>query len=298
MTARPMSRTAATGRAVLLGALGIILLGVIWEAYKAAGPAAGFEVAGFQLLPRTTDVAMPHLWEMIERAFAPVNSSATSQPVWLAVALGCLSSLGTAALGLLVGTVVGVALALLMLRFRTAEHAVLPWLILSQTVPLIALAPLIVSWGGRIHIGDLSWERWMSVAVIASYLSFFPIAIGALRGFQSPQIAHTELMHSYAAGWWKTLVYLRLPASVPFLIPAVRLGAASAIIGTVVAEVSTGAKGGIGRLIIEYAQSGSSDPAKAYSPIAGAVLMGLAAAGIVALIARTLGRYRRNEVTS
>jgi NitT/TauT family transport system permease protein len=94
------------------------------------------------------------------------------------------------------------------------------------------------------------------------------------------------------------VLHLRLPASVPYLIPAVRLGAASAIIGTVVAEVSTGAKGGIGRLIIEYAQSGSSDPAKAFSPIAGAVLMGLATAGVVALVALTLGRFRSNEVTA
>ena len=282
-------------RAALLGGLGIVLLGVLWELYKAVGPTAGFEAFGLQLLPRTSDLAMPHLWSMLQRALAPVNSGVDSQPVWLAVALACLSSLGTAAVGLAVGAVVGIALALVMLRFRLAESAVLPWLILSQTVPLIALAPVIVSWGGRVHIGEFEWQRWMSVAVIASYLAFFPIAVGALRGLQSPTVAQTELMHSFAAGWWRTLVHLRLPASVPYLIPAVRLGAASAIIGTVVAEVSTGAKGGIGRLIIEYAQSGSSDPSKAFSPIAGAVVMGLAAAGIVAIVALTLGRFRRNE---
>lgn len=285
-------------RIIGLGALGIVLLGLIWEGYKALGPAEGFDLFGLQLLPRTSDVAMPHLWEMAARALAPVNTAADSQPVWLAVVLACLSSLGTAAVGLAVGAVVGVGFALLMLRFRIAEAAILPWLILSQTVPLIALAPVIVSWGGRVQIGEFEWQRWMSVAVIASYLAFFPVAVGALRGLQSPTVAQQELMHSFAARWWKTLVFLRLPASVPYLIPALRLGAASAIIGTVVAEVSTGAKGGIGRLIIEYAQSGSSDPAKAFSPIAGAVLMGLAAAGIVAVIALTLGRYRRNEVTA
>ena len=285
-------------RAVILGALGIVLLGVLWEAYKALGPAAGFEAFGIQLLPRTSDLAMPHLIDMLNRALSPVNTAADSQPVWLTVTLACLSSLGTAAVGLAVGAVVGFGLALLMLRFRIAESAVLPWLILSQTVPLIALAPVIVSWGGRVHIGEFEWQRWMSVAVIASYLAFFPVAVGALRGLQSPLAAQVELMHSFAAGWWRTVLHLRLPASVPYLIPAVRLGAASAIIGTVVAEVSTGAKGGIGRLIIEYAQSGSSDPAKAFSPIAGAVLMGLATAGVVALVALTLGRFRSNEVTA
>lgn len=280
------------------GVVGVVALGLLWEGYKAFGPVGGFDVAGLQLLPRTTDSAMPHIADMVARAFQPVNSAPGSPAVWLAVSTAALSSLGTASMGLVLGSGVGVALALVMLRFRIARSAVLPWLILSQTVPLIALAPLVVSWGGRLQLGDLTWERWMSVAVIASYLAFFPVAVGALRGLSSPDTIHTELMHSYAVGWWKTLVFLRLPSSVPYLLPAVRLGAASAIIGTVVAEVSTGAKGGIGRLIIEYAQSGSADPAKAWSPIAGAVVMGLVAAGIVAAFGATLGRFRRNEVAA
>ena len=285
-------------RAILLGAAGVLILAVLWELYKNFGPLNGWSVNGVLLFPRTDDISMPHLGAMFERVFAPVTSAVGAEPVWLAVLLGCLSSLGIAAIGLLIGAVVGVGLALLMLRFRVAESAILPWLVLSQTVPLIALAPLVVTWGGQLQFGGFSWERWMSVAVIASYLAFFPVSVGALRGLQSPETAHTELMHSFAAGWWKTLFYLRLPASVPYLLPALRLGAASAIIGTVVAEVSTGTKGGVGRLIIEFAQSGSSDPAKAYSPIAGAVIMGLAAAGIVGIIGLAVARYRRNEVAA
>ncbi len=285
-------------RAILLGAAGVVILAVLWELYKNFGPLKGWSVNGALLFPRSDDISMPHLGAMFERAFAPVTSAVGAEPVWLAVLLGCLSSLGIAAIGLLIGAVVGVGLALLMLRFRVAESAILPWLVLSQTVPLIALAPLVVTWGGQLQFGGFSWERWMSVAVIASYLAFFPVSVGALRGLQSPETAYTELMHSFAAGWWKTLFYLRLPASVPYLLPALRLGAASAIIGTVVAEVSTGTKGGVGRLIIEFAQSGSSDPAKAYSPIAGAVIMGLAAAGIVGIIGLAVARYRRNEVAA
>ena len=281
-----------------LGLVAIVLLGAVWEFYKFVGPATGVDVGGLQILPRTTDLAMPHLADMLTRALEPVNSAVGSPPVWQSVLLAGLSSLLTASAGLLLGGIVGVGLALVMQSFRLAEAAMLPWLILSQTVPLIALAPLIVSWGGRVQIGSFEWERWMSVAVIAAYLAFFPVAVGALRGLNSPVATQTELMHSYAAGWWKTLVFLRLPASVPFLLPALRLGAASAIIGTVVAEVSTGAKGGIGRLIIEYAQSGSSDPAKAYAPIAVAILMGLFAAGLVALLGASLGRYRREEVAA
>lgn len=294
-----MRRTAGRRtRAIALGTAGVLLLAMAWELYKTFGPVAGWGIGGVLMLPRTDDISMPHLGAMLQRAAQPLTSAADSQPVWLIVLLGCVSSLGTAFLGLLIGAVVGIGLALIMLRFRLAEAAVLPWLVLSQTVPLIALAPLVVTWGGQLQFGGFSWQRWMSVAVIASYLAFFPVAIGALRGFQSPEVAHTELMHSYAAGWWKSLFYLRLPASVPYLLPAMRLGAASAIIGTVVAEVSTGTEGGIGRLIIEFAQSGSSDPAKAYSPIAGAVLMGLAAAGIVSIMGLALSRYRRNEAQS
>ena len=77
----------------------------------------------------------------------------------------------------------------------------------------------------------------MSVALIASYLAFFPVSVGALRGLESPDPAHVELMRTYAVGWWKTLVTLRIPASIPYLLPALRLAAANAVIGTVVAEV-------------------------------------------------------------
>ncbi|GAA0992760.1 ABC transporter permease [Subtercola frigoramans] len=295
---RPESRGSARLSAVVWGLVGLIVLVVLWEGYKAFGPASGVQVFDTSILPRTDDRSMPHLLAMVQRALEPVNSSAGSQAVWVAVVAAALTSLGVAAVGWAIGSVVGFLLALLMQRLQVAERAVLPWLILSQTVPLIALAPVIVAWGGKIQIGAFSWDRWMSVAVIASYLAFFPVAVGALRGLQSPDTIHVELMHTYNAGWFKTLLRLRLPASVPFLLPALRLGAASAIVGTVVAEVSTGYKGGIGRMIIEFAQSGTSDPAKAYVPIAGAVILGLASAGLVALLGLALKRFNRQEASS
>jgi NitT/TauT family transport system permease protein len=154
------------------------------------------------------------------------------------------------------------------------------------------------SWGSRIHIGDFDWQNWMSVAVIASYLAFFPIAVGALRGLQSPDTIHVELMDSLAIGWWTRLIRLRLPASVPYLLPALRLAAANAVVGTVVAEVSIGLPGGIGRMILEFAGFVSSDPAKVWAPILGAILLGLLAAGLVGLAGLALTRYRRSEVAS
>ncbi len=281
-----------------LGFGGLAIVVAIWELYKLLAPAEGVIVAGVRVLPRTTDLAMPHVWEMVARLAEPVTRASGANPLWLDVATAAAFSLGIAAVGWLVGLIVGVGLALIMQRSRLAEWGLLPWIILSQTVPLIALAPVVRSWGARIELGAFQWEDWMSVALIASYLAFFPIAVGALRGLQSPDTIHTELMHSYAAGWWTTLVKLRLPASIPYLLPALRLAAANAVIGAVVAEVSTGLRGGIGRIIIQYAGQASGDPAKAWGPIFGAILLGLVAAGSVALIGGTLKRYRRAEVNS
>jgi NitT/TauT family transport system permease protein len=136
----------------------------------------------------------------------------------------------------------------------------------------------------------------MSVSVIAAYLAFFPVAIGALRGLNSPPPVQTELLTCYAASWWQTLTRLRLPASVPYLVPALKLAAAAAVVGTLVAEISTGLSGGIGRLIISYAQGATGDPAKVFAPIAGAAVMGLVAVGAVALLDLALRRYETHEV--
>ncbi|MEJ3405833.1 ABC transporter permease subunit [Rathayibacter sp. YIM 133350] len=297
---RSRVRSGRTGRArrVALGAAGVVLLAAIWEFYKALGPVDGVVIGGITVLPRTSDLAMPHVWTMIARLFEPVSSIAGAPPMWLAVLQASAFSLGIAAVGWVTGVIVGSLLALLMQRFITAESALLPWIILSQTVPLIAIAPLVRRWGSQISIGDFEWAPWMSVALIASYLAFFPVSIGALRGLNSPDANHVELMRSYAVGWWRTLLTLRLPASVPYLLPALRLAAASAVIGAIVAEVSIGLRGGIGRMVVEFAAAAGGDPAKPWAPIFGAVLVGLAAAGIVSLIGALLRRYRRGEVTA
>jgi NitT/TauT family transport system permease protein len=280
-----------------LGLLGLVALGVVWEVYKALGPAAGVEVGGRVVLPRTGDRAMPHLWDIAGRLTEPALGR-SGDPLWQVVGHACLFSLKIAAIGWVVGVVVGLALALLMQRFRLAEAAVLPWVVLSQTVPLIAIAPLVRRWGSQIHLGSYAWDSQDSVAVIAAYLAFFPVAVGMLRGLEAPDATHLDLMRTYGSGWRTTLLRLRLPASVPYLLPALRLAAAAAVIGTVVAEVSIGLRGGIGRLVIEYAQAAGGDPAKPWAPILGAVLVGLVAAGFVALLGVFLKPFRRAEVAA
>lgn len=291
----PVSSWARLAGRSLLGALGVVAVVGAWEGYKAVGPEKGVLVGDTVVLPRTTDLAMPHTWDMVGKFSDQVNVFAGDQTVGGAVFDACQFTLRLAATGWVIGVVVGFALALLMTRIRLAEKAILPWIVLSQTVPLIAIAPLVRRWGSQIEFGGWTWTSENSVAVIAAYLAFFPVAVGALRGLKSPDATHLDLLHAYGIGWWRGLLKLRLPASVPFLLPALRLGAASAVIGTVVAEVSIGLRGGIGRMIIEYAQSASGDPAKPWAPIFGAVGVGLVAAGAVGIIGLLLRGYRRGE---
>jgi len=285
----------ARWRGTIFGVLGVVTIALIWELYKFLGPADGVIIGTLTVLPRTSDLAMPHLATMLARLFEPVTGAAIAVPLWQAVAEASLFTLGIASVGWLVGVTVGMILALLMQRFRLVESMILPWIILSQTVPLIAIAPLVRRWGAQINIGEFSWESWMSVALIASYLAFFPVSIGALRGLGAPDANHVDLMRCYSVGWWKTLWRLRLPASVGYLLPALRLAAVSAVIGSVVAEVSIGLRGGIGRLIVEYAGSSGGDPGKPWAPILGSILVGLVAAGFVGLIGLFLRRFRRGE---
>ncbi|MBG0562938.1 ABC transporter permease [Actinoplanes aureus] len=265
---------------------GLLAAALVWEGYKAVGNPEGTVVFGVRVLPRADDLSMPHLWTIAERLGAPELTG--GRPVWQVVLEACLFTLGITAVGFVAGAVVGLVLAVAMQRFRIVERGLLPYVILSQTVPLVALAPLIAGWGGTIM------PAWATVSVIAAYLAFFPVAVGMLRGLQSPASAGVELMRSYAAGWWRTLVKLRFPAALPYLFPALRLAGAAAVVGAVVGEISTGTRGGIGRLIIEYSREATSDPAKVYTAMLGAALLGLLVAAAVTLLEVPLMRHRRH----
>jgi NitT/TauT family transport system permease protein len=265
---------------------GVAIFVVLWEGYKIVGNPDGTVLFGVRVLPRADDLSMPHLWTVLQRLGRPELTG--GRPVWIVVLQACAFTFGITAVGFLAGAVVGLVLAVLMQQFRIVERGLLPYVILSQTVPLVALAPLVAGWGGTIM------PAWATVAVIASYLAFFPVAVGMLRGLQSPPASGVELMRSYAAGWWRTLVKLRLPASLPYLFPALRLAGAAAVVGAVVGEISTGTRGGIGRLIIEYSREATSDPAKVYTAMLGAALLGLVVAGAVSLLEVPLMRHRRH----
>src|SRR3954467_641642 len=270
--------------------LALVLLAALWELYKLVIPADGVRIGDTLILPRSDDTSMPPL-SQIFGAFGKQEVAGAGGTVLSSVISSVWYSLRLAAAGFAVGVAIGFLLALAMQRLHIVERALLPYVVLSQTVPLIALAPLVYGWSGNLTIFGAEWQPWMSVSAISAYLAFFPVAVGTLRGLGSPPPVQTELLDCYAASWWQTLVRLRLAASGPYLVPALRLAAAAAVIGAIVAEISTGLQGGLGRLIISYAQQATGGPAKVYAPIVGAAVMGVVAVGLVSAGGLALRRY-------
>jgi NitT/TauT family transport system permease protein len=285
-------------RRALMVPAALVLFVLAWEGYKAIGPADGGKIFGSQLIPRADDRTMPHVIDMFRRFGKPEVGGADKRTVFAAVLEATWYSFRVAMLGFVLGVLFGLVLATVMARLNLVRRALLPYLVVSQTVPLIALAPLTVSWGGKLNIGGFHFEKWMSAALLSSFLAFFPVAVGALRGFSSPKESSLELMNSYAASWFQTFRKLRFPSAVPYLVPALRLAASAAVIGVVVSEISIGLRFGIGRLIISYSQEATSDPAKVYTAVMGAVVLGLVMAGLVAAIDNVLTRNRPMEASS
>ena len=272
----------------------IVLLFGMWEGYKWIGQQTGDYWPGTSIeLPASTDdLTMPHAMDIADELFEEVRDGRARLPLFLFLLKKGWFTLQEAAIGFTLGLTVGLSLAILMLRWRVAERGLLPWINVSQTIPLIALAPIIVTWGRQQDLPDM-----LSISLIAAYLTFFPVAVSALRGLQSPDSAHVELMRSYAAPWRTTLVKLRLPAARAYLFPALKIAATLSVVGAIVGEISIGTKTGLGRAILEYAQRYAVSPERLYASVIGAAVLGLLVFGLVSLAEWIVVR-RTGEVTS
>ncbi len=283
-TARPGFARAAPAvlrqAVTVLGSLVTIV--VLWEGYKFIGDRTDdtWPLTNIGLPVSSDDLTMPHASDIWSAFWAPVQRGGSDS---LAVFLVKASwfTLREAALGFAMGTCIGLVLAAIMLRSHFAERGVLPWVNISQTVPLIALAPIVVTWGRTNGWGDT-----LSVALISTYLTFFPVAVNGLKGLQSPQAADIELMRSYAAGWRDTLFKVRLPAARPYLFPAFKLAGTLSVVGAIVGEISAGVRGGLGRAILDFAGRYSTGPAKVYAAVIGAGLLGLFVFGLISAAER------------
>lgn len=262
---------------VVAAAAGLAALIALWEGYKAFGGLTDdtWPGTGVALPVATDDLTMPHAADIWSTLWQPVQRGRDEV---LAVFLikAAASTLWKAALGFTAGVAVGLGLAVVMLRSRFAERALLPWINISQTVPLIALAPIVVTWARTSSVGD-----GVAVALIATYLTFFPVAVNALKGLQSPNPADLELMRSYAATPGQILRNLRFPAARPYLFPAFKLAATLSVVGAIVGEISAGVRGGLGRVILDFASRYSTGPARLYAAVLGAALLGLVVFGLV-----------------
>jgi NitT/TauT family transport system permease protein len=274
----------------------VVVVGLVWTGYKAMGAATGGVWPGTsRALPvPTDDTTLPPFLDILRR-FGQPQRTGDPIPLWQYLVDASVFTFREAFVGFLAGIVIGLALAVLMLRSRWLERGLLPWIIVSQTVPLIALAPVVVAWGNQLPFG--AWQAWMSVAVIATYLTFFPVTVNALRGLMSPGRLPLELMRSYAASDRATLLKLRFPASVPYLIPALKLAATASVVGAIVGEISAGLRGGLGRLLIDYAQQYLTDPERLYCAVIAAGVLGILFVGLIDVLDRVLMRGRPRETT-
>ena len=187
--------------------------------------------------------------------------------------------------GFVMGTLLGLVLAVLIVHSRTLDRALLPWIVASQTVPVLAIAPIVL-----VILGTLGVEGVAPKAVIAMYLCFFPVTVAMVQGLRSPQRIETEMMHTYAASRWQALWLLRLPASLPFLFPALRVGIAAGLVGAMVAELPTGAVAGLGARLLTGSYYGNT--VQIWSALVMSALLGLALTMAVAGVERLTLRHR------
>ncbi|MEX0287198.1 MAG: ABC transporter permease [Paracoccaceae bacterium] len=155
--------------------------------------------------------------------------------------------------GFLLGTLVGIAGAVAIVYSRVADMSLMPWAIISQTVPIVALAPMIIVLSSQLGIDG----RGVPKAIISAYLCFFPVLVGMVKGLRSPSTSQLDLLQTYNATGFQSFLKLRLPASVPYLFTSLKIGIAAALVGTIVGELPTGAISGLGARILIGDQFGT-----------------------------------------
>ncbi len=216
--------------------------------------------------PIANDLNLPHVWNIVWVMGQPFQRGA-DQSVLQYLFFAALYTWREAFIGFVLGSLLGLGLATAFVHSRLAERAFVPYVIASQTIPIIALAPLIVFALG---------QGVMSVVVIATYLTFFPVTIAMLRGLRSFDPRALELMRSYGAS--KTGIYtkLRLPASMPYFFTALKIAATASIVGAIIAEDTGGISEGLGRVITTFNQYYSTGPEKLWAAIFVAGVLGIA----------------------
>jgi NitT/TauT family transport system permease protein len=194
-----------------------------------------------------------------------------------------LVTLSATLLGFLLGALFGIVLALLIVHSRVLERSLLPWIICSQMVPVLALAPIFI-----VVLGALGLHGLLPKSIISAYLCFFPITIGMVKGFASPDPLQLELMRTWSATPRQVLWKLRWPASVPYLFASLKVAVTISLIGAIVAELPTGAEAGIGARLLSGSYYGQT--VQLWSALVAAAALSSGLIALIGLIERAIGR--------
>ena len=234
-----------------------------------------------------SDLALPHIWLIAEAFVNPAQRN--GPPLGLILAGQALFTFREALTGFLLGGSLGLLLGIGFVHSRLAERAFVPYVVASQTVPILAISPLIVV---------ATKAGWISVAIISAYLTFFPVTIAALRGLRAADARAFELMRSYAASRRAILWKLRLPTSVPYLFASLRVAGAAAVIGAIIGELPSGIPDGLGSALLNYNQYYSSGPERLWATIVMCSIVGLGFVGLVRFAEFLLTRNRYRPATA
>lgn len=162
-------------------------------------------------------------------------------------------TLGATIVGFLIGSGLGIVLAVGIVHSKTMDMSVMPWAIVSQTIPIVALAPMII-----VVLYSIGVEGLLPKAVISAYLSFFPVVVGMVKGLRSPDAMQTDLLRTYSASKPQALWKLRLPASVPYLFASLKIGIAASLVGAIVGELPV-QRGGLGARMLGGSYYGQTE---------------------------------------
>ncbi|MBV8481164.1 MAG: ABC transporter permease [Actinobacteria bacterium] len=244
----------------------VLALAGAWELYRWIWTTTGW---GW---PFTVDnTSMPHLWTIFKAFGQPTQ---VNQPTLISILFHKSLFTGKEALvGFAVGAVVGFTIGVVLAHSRLLQRGFLPYIVASQTIPILAIAPMVVVWvNPKLPTG---LQGWGAVAVIASYLTFFPVAINTLRGMRSADPRALELMRTYAASPWTVLWKLRVPSSLPYVFAALKLAATASVVGAIIGELPSGLQDGLGGAIINFNQYYSFEPQELWATNVVAAALGI-----------------------
>jgi NitT/TauT family transport system permease protein len=285
---RPRARTDAVRSGLGRVALFVLVLAAIWAFWE--GYRWLWMHQGWTWPFVVDDITMPPLQDIFGALFEPaqVNGPLLIDLLWHAA----LFTAKEAAVGFAIGAAVGFALGVALAHFNVIQRGLLPYIVASQTIPIIAIAPMVV-----VGLGSYDIAPWLRVAVIAAYLTFFPVTVNTLRGLQSVDPRALELMHTYAAGKWAILWKLRVPAALPYLFSAFKIAATASVVGAIIGEAPSSIPDGLGGAIINFNQYYTLKPENLWATNVIAAAVGITFFLIVVVVERLVVKRAPEQVS-